>query len=307
MEAAGGSVGGPPRQRSGHPVEVRPGNTSAERQPSRTAAGVAYLRAVHQHLDGEPKVLDDPVAVRLLHPQTTAWMDERADELRASSVGLRCHVVARSRYAEDRLEAAVARGVRQYVVLGAGLDTFAYRQPAWATQTRIFEVDHPASQQDKRDRVARARIEVPGNLVWAALDLTRVPLADGLRRHGFEPEAPAFVACLGVFPYLTEDEVDAVLGFVAGLPAGSELVFTFTDSRDAHQHAGVPDLAARVASLGEPFRSTLTEEDLPRRLAAAGYTEVDIPAPEQLHERYFAGRTDGLEGPRRARIVSAVV
>jgi methyltransferase (TIGR00027 family) len=288
-------------------VKDRSSDHSAGRQPSRTAAGVAYLRAVHQHLDGDPKVLDDPVAVRLLHPQTTSWMDERADELRASSVGLRCHVVARSRYAEDRLEAAVARGVRQYVVLGAGLDTFAYRQPAWATSTRIFEVDHPASQRDKRDRVDRAGLDVPDNLVWAAVDLTHTPLGDGLRAHGFEAGQPAFVACLGVFPYLTEDEVDAVLGFVAGLPAGSEIVFTFTDSRDAQNHAGVPDLAARVASLGEPFRSTLTEEDLPRRLAAAGFAAVDIPTAEQVHDRYFAGRSDGLEGPRRARIASAQV
>ena len=179
------------------------------REPSRTAAGVAWLRAAHQSVDGQPKILDDPIAPLLPGERGRLGLIERRDELfTPGALGLRAHVLLRSRFAEDQLALAVARGIRQYVLLGAGLDTFAYRQPYWAAAAepvlRIFEVDQPASQQIKRERVAAANIPVPGNLTYAAVDFEHEPLLAGLTRTGVATSEPAFFSWLGVSMYLTE-------------------------------------------------------------------------------------------------------
>lgn len=279
-----------------------------ERSASKTAAGVAYLRAAHQLLDGEPKVLADPVAAKLLHPKALEWMSTHAEELRTpASRALRAHVLTRSRFAEDRLQEAFTRGVRQYVILGAGFDSFAYRQPAWASGLRIFEVDHPASQRDKQERLKNAGIISPENLIWAGIDFESTSLRDGLLQSDFDPCAPAFVSCLGVLAYLDEAAVNQVFTFVASLPPSSEIVFTFTGTQQEVRDPTFPSLAERVAAIGEPFRSHLVEEELVPRLKGFGFSEIFILTPEQSQARYCQGRTDGLPGPRRARIASARV
>ncbi len=131
------------------------------------------------------------------------------------------HVVVRSRFAEDCLEAAFERGVRQYVILGAGLDTFAWRQPAWASGLRIFEVDQAGSQQDKQDRVARAGLAAPPNLVFVPVDFETEPLGQCLSGAGVDLRAPVFFSWLGVTPYLDEAAIDDVLRVVAGGPPGT--------------------------------------------------------------------------------------
>lgn len=211
----------------------------AEREASKTAIGVAVLRAVHQLLDGEPKILDDTMVVALLGPERERRIRDGADAFRdPRSMALRSHVVLRSRFAEERLHAAVARGIRQLIVLGAGLDTFAYRQPAWAGALRIYEVDHPASQGVKRGWLETARIESPQNLTYVPIDFERDTLAAGLERAGFDPAAKTFVSCLGVLVYLTEDAIAELFAFVARLPAQSECVFTFGGTRGPDEPGG---------------------------------------------------------------------
>jgi len=279
-------------------------------EPSRTAVGVATLRAAHQLIDGEPKVLEDPVVLRLLD-------GDLADRIRAHPepfqtpfmTALRTHVLVRSRYAEERARDAVARGVRQYISLGAGLDTFAYRQPEWAAPLRIVEVDEPASQADKRGRLARAGIAVPDNVTFAPIDFETTSLADGLAAHGIDARVPTFVSWLGVMMYLTREAIDAVFRVVRGLPAGSEMVFTFSPPADdtPARRTGAAAVASYVAGLGEPFVTHVTPEALSEWLRGHGFTEVAFLTPDDARARYLEGRTDGLRVSRRTTVASARV
>jgi methyltransferase (TIGR00027 family) len=272
--------------------------------------GVALLRAAHQVLDGAPPILRDPVAFALLDPAAEARMREHADRFAAPHArALRAHVVLRSRYAEDRLADAFGRGVRQYVVLGAGLDTFAYRQPAWAATLRVFEVDQPASQQAKRERLAAGGIGIPANVRLVGVDFERQTLRDALAAGGVDLAAPVFFSWLGVTMYLSEDAVLAVLRTVAALPAESEIVFTFAQpdravpSPDpAHQ-----TMAERAAAVGEPWLSFFEPAELEARLRGLAFREVSFLTPAEADERYFAGRTDGLSAPRRTSICAGIV
>jgi methyltransferase (TIGR00027 family) len=162
-----------------------------EGQPSKTAFGVARRRAVHQVLDHPPLVLNDPVAVPILGPQAAAEIAADAEKHNNPfALAMRAFMVARSRYAEDHLAEAVAQGVTQYVVLGAGLDTFAYRNPH--SHLNVFEVDFPATQQWKRDLLARAAIEIPPSLTFVPVDFERQTLTDGLAQIAFNFSEPAF-------------------------------------------------------------------------------------------------------------------
>src|SRR3569833_2473723 len=176
----------------------------AERSASMTARGVAMLRAAHQLIDAPPPILDDPVIVRLLGPDAEARIRSEVERAQSAPArGIRSHVKLHSRYTEDRLHAAVGRGVDQYVLLGAGLDTFAYRQPHWARSLTIIEVDHPSSQADKRRLLATAGVDVPSNVRYADVDFEHETLADGLRRAGVDFQRPTFFSWLGVTMSLT--------------------------------------------------------------------------------------------------------
>ena len=243
-----------------------------DRAASATALAVATLRAAHQLLDGSPKILDDPVVLRLLDPEVITRVQTHPERFAEPGVRrLLNHVVTRSRCAEDRLAEAAARGVEQYVVLGAGSDTFAYRQPAWASRLRIFEVDHPASQAAKRARLAAAGIAPPSNLEYVAIDFESTSLVDGLARSPFDPRSPAFVSWLGVMVYLTQPAIDAVFSLVASLPAPSEIVFTFTAPKAPDE----PDeIAERAAAAGEPWLTRIEPERLEHQLRAHGFRAV---------------------------------
>ena len=281
-----------------------------ERRSSSTAVSVSTLRAVHQLLDDEPKILDDPIAPRLLDPATRQRIWSHAAQFQtAKAKRLRAHIVIRSRYAEDRLAEAVRRGVGQYVALGAGDDTFACRQPAWARGLRIFEVDHPASQRAKRDRLQSARIPVPPNVTFVALDFERDGLPAGLRRAGFDPGRPAFVSCLGVLVYLSGGAIDAVFRFVASLPPSSEMVFTFARQAGtaADTSRGRDSAAVAAAAVGEPWLTRFEPARLVHRLLRVGFSDVALLTPADIEQRYVRDRRDGLRAPRRIRLVRAVV
>jgi methyltransferase (TIGR00027 family) len=277
----------------------------SEPSPSRTALGVAWLRAAHQLLDPPPRILEDPAALALFGAEAVEKL--RADAARLQTPGargLRAHVLLRSRYAEDRLEAAARRGVRQYVVLGAGYDTFIVRQPDWARELRITEVDRPAIQEGKRERLAGVGLAVPGNVGFLSMDFEAETLAEGLRRGGVLQSEPAFFSWLGVTMYLTEPAIDAVLATVASFPAGSEIVLTFAQPRGA-EHAGRPTLAERAAAVGEPWLSYFTPDALERKLRAMGFRTVEFLTPEMAAATYFRGNPGALTPPRRTSIASA--
>ncbi len=219
---------------------------------SRTALRVAIRRAAHQLME-EPLILDDPIVLRLLGSGF-----ERDLERASHSVArdFRAFMAVRSRYAEDQLAEAVAAGVTQYVLLGAGLDTFAYRNPH--PQLRVFEVDFPATQEWKRGMLSEAAVAIPEKTIFVPLDFEHRTLAEGLAGAGFDFHAPAFCGWLGVVPYLTLDAFRATLATIGRLPAGSGVCFDYAldpDTLSPRRREVFDALAARVAAAGEPFQT----------------------------------------------------
>jgi methyltransferase (TIGR00027 family) len=247
--------------------------------------------------------LNDTVAARLLGGGIEEQIRAHADELRTPAArGLRSHVVLRSRFAEDSLRDAVADGAKQYVMLGAGGDTFAYRQPEWARRLKVIEVDHPDSQAEKRMALAAAKIEIPPNLRYADIDFEQETLADGLARCGVQTATLTFFSWLGVTMYLTRDAIEATLRTVLSFPKGSGIVFTF-----AHTESAASRLAEGSASAGEPWISYFTPEELGAMLRSLGFSDARFLSREEAQRRYYANRTDGFEAPPRVSIVAARV
>ena len=268
----------------------------AER-PSRTAWGVAVRRAAHQLFDS-PLVLDDPLAVRILGRNAAERiLAEQEKQNSHFGLAMRAHMVARSRYAEDRLADAVDAGVRQYVVLGAGLDTSAYRGPHIGTGLQMYEVDHPATQGWKRQLLEAAAIAAPAALHYVSVDFERDSLMEMLIRAGFDREAPACFSWLGVTPYLTLAAFRDTVRNVASVAAGTSLTFEYALDRSLlseQERAGLALLMARVAQIGEPFQLFFTPEQMQAELGDAGFTRVETMTPQQTNERYFRERSDGL-------------
>ncbi|MBI3676404.1 MAG: class I SAM-dependent methyltransferase [Proteobacteria bacterium] len=280
-------------------------------QPSRTAQGAALHRAAHQLLD-RPLVFEDPLVLRMVGAEAEAALRSGTDPHSGRERrGLRAFLVVRSRYSEDCLSEAYARGVHQYVLLGAGLDTFAYRAAAKFPELKIFEVDHPATQGWKRARLAQERVAIPRAVVYTPVDFERETLADGLARAGFETTKPALFAWLGVVPYLTDDAVKNTLRFIAQtMPQGSAVIFDYSEPADWHnaeERAAFQAMAERVAQAGEPFRSFYRPEELSHALTAMGFSQTrDLDATE-LNARYFSSRDDGMRLGGRGHLMHAVV
>lgn len=279
-----------------------------EGRPSKTAFGVARRRAVHQILDHPPLVLDDPVAVRILGPQTADGITAEADKHNNQfSRGMRAFMVARSRCAEDHLGHAVAAGINQYVVLGAGLDTFAYRNPY--KQLRIFEVDHPATQQWKRCLLSEANIAIPSSLTFVPVDFEKQTLTEGLAQTVFDFEKPAFFSWLGVTPYLTLEAFRATIGAIGSLLEGSGVTFEYALSRKLlsfKEKIALDMLAERVAIAGEPFQLFFSPDEMQQELRRAGFRRIEELTSNEINARYFRGRRDGLQlRGNVARLVTA--
>jgi methyltransferase (TIGR00027 family) len=269
-------------------------------RPSRTAERVAERRAAHQILD-KPPVFEDPLALSIVesehpHQRNRSPLDRY----------LRAAFAARSRFAEDELRDAYARGVRQYVVLGAGFDTFAYRSPYLGL--RVFEVDHPATQAEKRARLARRGIRVPPEVTYVPIDFSTTALADAL--VALDASAPAFFSWLGVVPYLEREAIEETLWYVATRPAGTTIVFDYGCSPVSLSFIGrivFERIATRVAAVGEPFKSFFEPEEVETMLRTCGFSEVSNCSPSEINRRYFAGRRDGLRVGEMMHLAKGVV
>ncbi|MFI2283960.1 class I SAM-dependent methyltransferase [Nocardia beijingensis] len=269
--------------------------------PSRTALITAYARAYHQIAD-RPQIFTDPLAARLLG--VTA--EELAEKGAPTNVGdvvsarpRRLFFAARARFAEDAVAAAIAAGVRQVVILGAGLDTFAYRNPR--PDVRVFEVDHPATQAWKRERLTTAGIDRPETLTFVPVDFETQTLAAGLESAGFERTDPAVFAWLGVVFYLTPNAAHATLEYIAGQAQPVEVVFDYlqpaeTDEDRAHQQAR----ADRLAGVGEPVHSYFTPDDIAAQLRALGFTDLEDHSATDLVAGYLDGSASFEGEPPRA-------
>ena len=284
------------------------------RGPSRTAVRTAMYRAAHYLLDDEPKILADLFARLFAGFSTDEELLKTLADGSWSPVDfprMRTNFGLRNRYAEDELFQAVQRGVSQYIMLGAGLDSFAYRRPDFMRTVEVYEVDHPASQRWKRERVAELGIETPAKLHYVPIDFEQETLAKGLQAGGVNRHARAFFSWLGVIQYLTLEAALQTLREVARASApGSELVFEFivpaaTLSRD--EGAPVCTLAARAAEVGEPWLSFFEPVDLQTHLRDIEFGHIFHFGPQQATERYLLGRTGGLRLPAYFRMIKAGV
>jgi methyltransferase (TIGR00027 family) len=269
-------------------------------QASKTAITAAVNRAAHQVFDGEPKVLDDPISLALVPEAGEPAL--RADALRFQEPKvrrLRANLVLRSRFTEDQLQKAAKGGVTQYVILGAGLDTFAYRQPHWSRALTIVEIDHPASQQFKTSSLKSAGIVVPRNVSFLSINFDMESIADGLTRAALDPARRLFVSWLGVSQYLSRDGVVTTLRGLATWSSGTELVFTYMaddwTSLDPEGRAAIESAQAKSTADGEPWLSRFSAPEISDLLAMCGFSHI---APLSIHDakdHYFRNRTDQLE------------
>ena len=271
----------------------------------------AVLRAAHQLLDEPPLVFDDPIAVDLV-PEASREAILR-DEPKYRSMVLsvrRAGVVLRSRFAEDRLAAAAGRGVRQYVIAAAGLDTFPWRQPDYARKMQIFVIDLPESLSVLQDCVRRRALPQPTNLTYVPVDLEQKELLAPLVAAGFDLDLATFCSALGIVQFLTLDAVEALLAFGARLAKGSEIVFSFTppdDELGERELSGVRESQGRTQTYGEPWLTRLRPVQLITRLTELGYSDIEPLTPDLANRRYFHQRTDGLASTSSGQMMAAIV
>ncbi len=250
-------------------------------------------RAMHQIVD-RPRVFEDPYAFRILPAETAEEVRrESTGRQRAYDVALRWFVAVRSRFAEDEFAEAVGRGVRQYVALGAGLDTFAWRNPYIDAGVRIFEVDHPATQAWKRESIAAANLPDPRSTTYVPVDFERESLSDFLARAQFRTDIPAFFSWLGVVPYLTLDAFRATLRFFESMAPGSGVALDYPLPREAVDEISrleFDEMSARVASIGEPFRLAFMPHDLASEFRSIGWNIASDLDSAGIRRRFFPER-----------------
>ena len=268
---------------------------------------VALWRALHLEVDAAPPVLADPVGLRMADP-ADGWR-ERPDMDPVFTRGFRAAIVARARFIEDLVTAAVDDGVGQYVLLGAGLDTFVERRPEYAGRLRVFEIDQPAPQAWKRQRLTELGFGVPGWLRLVPVDFEAGgSWWDQLAAAGFDPGQPAVVASTGVSMYLTKDANAATLRQIAALAPGSTLAMTFQlplDLLDPEDRPGRQAAENGARASGTPFLSFFTPAEMLALARGAGFRDARHVSADTLNERYFAGRPDGLRMAREDLLVAA--
>ncbi|WP_329202014.1 class I SAM-dependent methyltransferase [Streptomyces sp. NBC_01435] len=264
--------------------------------PDSTAVRVALWRAMHVQVDPPPHVFEDETGLRLVAPGDD-WRRRPDMDPRATS-GFRAAVVARARFIEDLVTEQAGRGVDQYVVLGAGLDTFAQRRPDIASRLRIFEVDRPGPQAWKRRRLIELGYGVPDRLRLVPVDFEAgESWTEQLVAVGFDPDRPAVVVSTGVTMYLTREATAATLRQIASLAPGSTLAMTFLlppELLDDADRTGLQESEKGARASGTPFVSFYTPRDMLALARGAGIADARHVPGALLAERYFADRTDGL-------------
>lgn len=275
-------------------------------QASRTMLRTVALRAAHQQLD-VPPILKDAVASRLV---SETFVGEVSQSMGEDNLALRTIVALRNRFAEDRLADAATRNVSQYVMIGAGLETFPWRQPDFALKMRLFAADHPNSLAWTRGCLQDRGLSEPANLAMVPVDLEDGNIGDCLKSYGFDACVPAFCSALGLTQYLTRRAVDKLLGFAASLPSGSEIVLSFVpvaDDLNDDDAMFVSRALKRVSTVGEPWKTRLRTSELAQSLGTLGFRNVFHLTPETAYARYFAGRHDVVRAPGFEQMICAVV
>ncbi len=277
-----------------------PDNSNA--MPDSTAARVALWRALHVQVDPPPHVLEDEIGLKLVAPEE-GWR-HRPDMDPQFTRPFRASIVARARFIEDLVVDAAGRGVRQYVILGAGLDTFAQRRPEIASRLKVFEIDQPGHQAWKRQRLIELGFGVPD---WLRLVPVDFEARDTWRQHlglaGFKAGEPAVMACSGVSMYLTKEAIMAMLRQAAALAPGSTLALTFLlplELADPEVRPGLEVAAKGARASGTPFISFFTPTEMLALALEAGFRDARHVSAAALAQRYFAGRADGLRPPNNA-------
>ena len=279
-------------------------------RPSRTLLGPAVRRAAHQLLDA-PLVFSDPIAVGLI-PEADAETirAQLADHQTANSILLRSLFVLRNRFAEDRLAEAVSRGVRQYVIFGAGLETFPWRQPEYAQNIKTFVSDHMSSLIWSQTKFWERGLPKPTNVAFVPLDLEQNNIAAQLSEFAFALDQPAFCSVLGVTQYLDLASAEKLMGFAASLKRGSEIVFSYVPRAD--ELAG-PDRelastsAQRAEFVGETWKTRFSTSELIAHLDTLGFSSVMHLTPDDAQARYFGGRQDSLKAPVLEQLIASIV
>jgi len=269
--------------------------------PDDTAVRVALWRALHVEVDPPPHVLEDDVGLKLAAPDD-GWRSR--PDMSPFTRPFRASIVARARFVEDLVAAQAARGVRQYVILGAGLDTFAQRRTELASHLIVFEIDRPGPQAWKRQRLVDLNLGIPPFLRLVPVDFEAGNAWwEQLAASGFDAEGPAVVASTGVSMYLTKDAIAATLRQVAALARGSTLVMSFMlpiELADPDVRPGIERAEAGARANGTPFISFFTPPEMLTLAHDAGFAEVQHVSAATLAQRYFAGRTDGLRPPNNS-------
>ncbi|TME07980.1 MAG: class I SAM-dependent methyltransferase [Chloroflexi bacterium] len=284
--------------------------TVTPRRPSRTAVLTAVARALHRE-EPPPWVLDDPLAMGLAGEDGAEVAKRFRTELSTETLlSFTRWVCVRARLPEDIVETAFANGLRQYVILGAGLDSFAYRRTDLLTELRVFEVDHPASQAWKRQRLKEMGVRPPPNLTYAPIDFEHQTLRRGLATAGFDFAAPAVFSWIGVTMYLTVEAIRATLATIATCAPGTRLVLTYNQPLSALHGIGLElDKAIRAfaTEAGEPFLSLFVPKEIEALLTEMGFAEIMHFGPDEAIRTYFAGRSDVRFGGAQRLIVATVL
>ncbi len=276
-------------------------NNEQEPGPEDTAARVALWRALHLEADSPPYVLEDPVGLKLVAPPD-GWRNR--PDMSPFTRAFRASILARARFVEDLVTERATTGIKQYVVLGAGLDTFAQRRPEVLSKVVVYEVDQPNPQAWKRQRLIDLGFGVPANLRFVPVDFEAGDSWwEKLAAAGFDSTQPAIVASTGVSMYLTKEAILATLRRVAALAPGSTLVMSFMlpiEMADPEVRPGIERAAAGARANGTPFISFFTPPDMLALAREAGFAGVEHVSAAALAERYFAGRADGLRPPNNS-------
>lgn len=264
-------------------------------QPDNTAVRTALWRALHVEIDPVPHIIEDETGLRLIAPEA-GWR-QRPDMDPVFTRRLRASMVARARFIEDLVEEQCRQGISQYVILGAGLDTFAQRRPDIMAQLKVYEIDQPDTQAWKQQRLRELELPIPSNLYFISVDFEEVSWWEELIKAGFDLRQPAVIACTGVSLYLTRDAIRDILQQVAALAPGSLLAMTFylpaelMDEVDRPLHE-IAEKGARAA--GTPFISFFSRSEIQALAREAGFRKIEIVSSPELAQRYFADRTDQL-------------